>query len=64
MELSTSKTKILACCRKHICELPAFIVNDQNISVCDKAKFLGVYFDSKLLGEDKSIKAGTKETRR
>jgi hypothetical protein len=46
MKLSTNKTKILHCYRKHICEVPYFIVN---ISLCDKAKFLGVYFDSKLL---------------
>jgi hypothetical protein len=28
-EMSTTKTNILHCCRKHICEIPNFVVGDK-----------------------------------
>jgi hypothetical protein len=62
MELSTSKTKKLQFCRKHICEVPDY---DQNISVYDiRQNFWESTLTRNYFGEDKSMKADTKDTRR
>jgi ribonuclease HI len=46
--MSTTKTKILHCCRKHRCQNPDIRLRGIAIQVVNNARFLGVTFDSKL----------------
>jgi hypothetical protein len=47
-QMSTTKTKILHCCRKHPCQDPDIRLRGIAIQVINNAKFLDVTFDSKL----------------